>query len=127
MPMRWIGLILLTLGAPQDVKHRFLATDGETSKLIYVDQFHPEKDWTVETPKGPRDLRKVGEKTILVSHRTGAIEVDLDTGKQTWSVSGYREVHAAIRLANGHTLLVGPNRKGGHKPHGGPAGRGGAR
>jgi len=110
--MRLIGLMLLTLAAPQEVKHRFLATDGETSKLIYVDQFHPEKDWTVETPKGPRDLRKVGEKTILVSHRAGAIEVDLDTGKQTWSVSGYREVHAAIRLENGHTLLVGQTDKG---------------
>jgi hypothetical protein len=110
--MRWIGLMLLTLAAPQEVKHRFVATDGETSKLVYVDQFHPEKDWTVETPKGPRDLRKVGEKTILVSHRGGAIEVDLDTGKQTWSVSGYRDVHAAIRLANGHTLLVGQTDKG---------------
>jgi hypothetical protein len=110
--MRWIGLLLLTFASPQEVKHRFLATDGETSKLIYVDQINPWKDWTVEMPKGPRDLRKVGEKTILVSHRGGAIEVDLDTGKQTWSVGGYREVHAAIRLANGRTLLVGQTDKG---------------
>jgi hypothetical protein len=110
--MRLFWLLLLALSSPQEVKHRFLATDGETSKLIYVDQFHPEKDWTVETPKGPRDLRKVGEKTILVSHRGGAIEVDLETGKQTWSVNGYREVHAAIRIADGHTLLVGQTDRG---------------
>ena len=110
--MRLLWVALLTLVCRQEIKHRFLATDGETSKLIYVDQFHPEKDWTVETPKGPRDLRRVGEKTILVSHRAGAIEVDLETGKQTWSVSGYREVHAALRLASGHTLLVGQTDKG---------------
>jgi len=110
--MRLLCLLLLAWPRPQEIKHRFLATDGETSKLIYVDQFHPEKDWTVETPKGPRDLRKVGEKTILVSHKGGAFEVDLDTGKQTWAISGYREVHAAIRLADGHTLLVGLTDKG---------------
>ena len=110
--MRLIGLMLLMLASPQEVKHRFLATDGETSKLIYVDQVHPEKDWTVETPKGPRDLRRVGEKTILVSHKGGAFEVDLETGKTTWSVNGYRDVHAAIRLANGQTLLVGQTDKG---------------
>jgi hypothetical protein len=110
--MRLFGLILLLLAAPRDIRHRFLATDGETSKLIYVDQLHPEKDWTMETPKGPRDLRRVGEKTVLVSHKGGAFEVDLETGKQTWIVNGYREVHAAIRLANGHTLLVGQTEKG---------------
>src|SRR5262245_26519125 len=110
--MRLIWLVLLTVPSPQDVRHRFLGTDGETSKLLYVDQFHPEKDWTVETPKGPRDLRMVGEKTVLVSHRGGALEVDLETGKQTWSVNGYRDVHAAIRLTNGHTLLVGQTEKG---------------
>lgn len=110
--MRLFGLILLLLAAPREIRHRFLATDGETSKLIYVDQLHPEKDWTMETPKGPRDLRRVGEKTVLVSHKGGAFEVDLETGKQTWIVNGYREVHAAIRLANGHTLLVGQTEKG---------------
>jgi hypothetical protein len=110
--MRLFGLILLMLAAPRDIRHRFLATDGETSKLIYVDQLHPEKDWTVETPKGPRDLRRVGDKTVLVSHKGGAFEVDLETGKQTWIVNGYREVHAAIRLGNGHTVLVGQTEKG---------------
>jgi hypothetical protein len=110
--MRLFALILLVLASPPEIKHRFLATDGETSKLIYVDQFHPEKDWTVETPRGPRDLRRVGEKKILVSHKGGAIEIDLETGKQTWAVAGYRDVHAAIRLADGHTLLVGQTEKG---------------
>jgi putative pyrroloquinoline-quinone binding quinoprotein len=112
MAMRLVGLLLVMLVSPQDVRHRFLATDGESSKLIYVDQFHPEKDWTVETPKGPRDLRRVDDKTILMSHRGGAAEYDLETGKQTWIVNGFREVHAAIRLATGRTLLVGQSDKG---------------
>ena len=60
-----LAVLLLALAAPApELRHRFLATDGETSKLIYVDQFHPEKDWAVETPKGPRDLRLVDAKTI---------------------------------------------------------------
>jgi hypothetical protein len=95
-----------------EIRHRFLATDGETSRLIYVDQIHPGKDWTVDAPKGPRDLRLVGEKTVLLSHRGGAAEYDLETGRQTWIVSGYREVQAAIRLANGRTLLAGGTEKG---------------
>jgi hypothetical protein len=111
--MRMIVLLLLAALSPaQEARHRFLATDGETSRLIYVDQLNPANDWTVETPKGPRDLRMVGEKTVLVSHRAGAAEYDLETGKQTWIVNGYRDVHAAIRLDNGHTLLVGQTDKG---------------
>lgn len=105
------ALALLLLPTPE-IKHRFLGTDGETSKLIYVDQVHPEKDWTVDAPKGPRDIRLVGEKTVLISHRGGAAEYDLDTGKQTWIVNGYQEVQSAIRLANGNTLLGGMTEKG---------------
>jgi len=109
-------LILLALALcpsqATEIKHRFVATDGETSKFIFVDQLHPEKDWTVDGPKGPRDLRLVGEKTVLVSHRGGAAEYDLETGKQTWIVNGYKEVQAAIRLPNGHTLLAGLTEKG---------------
>jgi len=108
---RILALLLLLLPGPE-IKHRFLATDGETSKLIYVDQFHPEKDWTIDAPKGPRDIRLVGDKTVLVSHRGGAAEFDLETGKQTWIVNGYKEVQAAIRLANGNTLLAGLTDKG---------------
>jgi hypothetical protein len=109
------ALILATLAClvqSAEPKHRFLATDGETSKLIYVDQAHPEKDWTIDAPKGPRDLRLVGEKTVLVSHRGGAAEFDLGTGKQTWIVNGFREVQAAIRLEDGRTLLAGGTEKG---------------
>jgi hypothetical protein len=103
---------LAYLAQSGEIKHRFLASDGETSKLIYVDQAHPEKDWTIDAPKGPRDIRLVDEKTVLVSHRGGAAEFDLQTGKQTWIVNGYKEVQAAIRLPNGHTLLAGLTEKG---------------
>ena len=109
--IRFLAFLLLVVPG-QEIKHRFLATDGETSKLLYVDQFHPEKDWTVDAPKGPRDIRLVGDKTVLVSHRGGAAEFDLETGKQTWIINGYKEVQAAIRLANGNTLLAGLTDKG---------------
>jgi len=107
-----LSVVLAVLLPSPEIKHRFLGTDGETSKLIYVDQFHPEKDWTVDAPKGPRDIRMVGEKTVLISHRGGAAEFDLETGKQTWIVNGYIEVQAAIRLPNGNTLLGGLTEKG---------------
>src|SRR4029077_17422254 len=97
--IRSLACLLLLLPAPE-IKHRFLGTDGETSKLIYVDQMHPEKDWTIDAPKGPRDIRMVDAKTVLISHRGGAAEYELETGKQTWIVNGYKEVQAAIRLAN---------------------------
>jgi len=106
-----IAVVLLQIPVPE-IRHRFVGTDGETSKLIYVDQIHPEKDWTVDAPKGPRDIRLVGEKTVLISHRGGAAEYDLETGKQTWIVNGYKEVQAAIRLATGNTLLGGLTEKG---------------
>lgn len=109
--IRILAAFLLLIPAPE-IQHRFLGTDGETSKLIYVDQAHPEKDWTIDAPKGPRDIRMVGEKTVLISHRGGAAEYDLETGKQTWIVNGYKEVQAAIRLANGNTILAGLTEKG---------------
>jgi hypothetical protein len=112
VPRLLVAALLTVLVPSPELKHRFLGTDGETSKLIYVDQFHPEKDWTIDAPKGPRDIRLVGEKTVLISHRAGAAEYDLDTGKQTWLVNGYKEVQAAIRLANGNTLLGGLTEKG---------------
>lgn len=109
--LRSLACVFLLFPTP-DVQHRFLGTDGETSKLIYVDQANAGDDWTVETPKGPRDIRLVGEKTVLISHRGGAAEYDLETGKQTWIVSGYKDVQAALRLASGNTLLAGLTEKG---------------
>ena len=40
--------------AEDAVKHRFLATDSGKARLLYVDQFHPENDWSAATPPGPR-------------------------------------------------------------------------
>src|SRR5579862_1386374 len=112
VPRFWVAAVLTFLVPSPEIKHRFLGTDGETSKLVYVDQFHPEKDWTIDAPKGPRDIRLVGEKTVLISHRGGAAEYELETGKQLWIVEGYKEVQAAIRLASGNTLLAGLTEKG---------------
>lgn len=101
-----------TFGATQEVRRRFLGTDGERSLLIYVDQPDPSKDWTVKTPGGPRDLRLVEGKRVLVSHRSGAAEYELETGKEAWKIEGFRGVQSAIRLSNGNTLLGGAGEKG---------------
>lgn len=102
----------LSLDAGDEVKHRFLAVDSGKSRLIYVDQFQPENDWTVTVPAGPRDLRLLDADKVLVSHKQGAAEYDLRTGKQTWIISSYSGIESAIRLTNGHTLLGG-NTSGG--------------
>jgi len=98
--------------AGDQVKHRFLATDSGKSQLIYVDQFHPDKDWSVKTPPGPRDIQLVSGNKVLISHRKGAAEYDLQTGKQTWIIESYKDIQSAIRLANGNTLLGGNTPKG---------------
>jgi hypothetical protein len=105
---------LACLAQSGEIKHRFLATDGETSKLIYVDQFHPENDWTVETPKGPRDIRIMpeNENRVLVSHRAGIAQYEVKTGKQTWIVNGYKEVQSAIPLSAGGAFFAGMTEKG---------------
>jgi hypothetical protein len=94
------------------VKHRFLATDSGKSRLIYVDQFHPEKDWSAKTPPGPRDIRLVDGNKVLISHRKGAAEYDLKTGKQTWLLDSYSGIESTLRLPNGNTLLGGNTPKG---------------
>src|SRR5262245_29394858 len=94
------------------VKHRFLATDSGKSRLIYVDQFHPDKDWSAKTPPGPRDIRLVDGNKVLISHRRGAAVYDLKTGRQTWLLDSYGGIESALRLPNGNTLLGGNTPKG---------------
>ncbi len=110
-----LASLLLTgpVHAGGPVKHRFLATDSGKARLIYVDQFHPERDWSVNTPPGPRDIRLVDHhQKVLISHRKGAAEYELRTGKQTWLLDTYNDIQSAIRLPNGHTLLGGNSREG---------------
>lgn len=105
-----LALLALSSAAPE-VKHRFLASDGETSKLIYVDQFHPENDWTLETPKGPRDIKLRGDD-LLISHRSGIAIYDFKTRERKRLVEGFKDVQSAHFLDGGDVLFVGMTEKG---------------
>ncbi len=97
------------LGEDKPVQHRFLAVDNGGNLLIYVDQFHPEKSWSVPIPAGSRDIQVLGADAnakVLVSHGNGAAEYDLATGKKlAWAVDRYKGIQSSIRLADGNTLL----------------------
>lgn len=94
------------------MKHAFLVKDESRSKLHYVNQFDPSKNWTISLPKECRDIQWLGNGRILVSHPHGYLEYDLITRKEVKSVfpKGCAQVESAIRLPDGRTVLGG--RKG---------------
>jgi len=113
-----LSLVLLAATTPTlragEVKHRFLAVDnGNPNQLLYIDQFAPEKSWSVKVP-GPksRDLQVLDNGRVLASHARGAAEYDLATGKCLWSALTFQGIQTVQRLPNGNTLL-GANGKGG--------------
>ncbi len=93
------------------IKHRFLAVDNGSNRLLLVDQIEG-KGWTVPVPAGSRDLRLLSGGRVLVSHGNGAGEFDLATGAKGWSVEGFANVTSAQRLTNGNTLLGLTDSKG---------------
>jgi len=109
-----LALLTAATACAEDVKHKFLAVDnGNPNQLIYIDQFAPEKSWTVRVPGSKsRDLQILPNGRVLASHSQGAAEYDLATGKTLWSALKYGGVQTARRLPNGNTLL-GSNSKGG--------------
>jgi len=88
------------------ITHRFLAVDNGKNQLLLVDQVGGQ-GWSVPIPGGSRDLQRVGESHVLVSHGDGAAEYSLSDGSKGWSVSGYSEIQTARRLPGGETLLGG--------------------
>jgi hypothetical protein len=92
-----------------DVKHRFLAKDESRAQLHYVNQLDPSQDWTIQLPKGCRDIRRAGNNRLLVSHPTGYLEYDLSTQKQLKQVVVKKsaKIESLERLSNGHTILAG--------------------
>jgi outer membrane protein assembly factor BamB len=88
------------------VRHRFLAVDNGKNRLLYVDEHDPAKSWAVGIPPGSRDLQRLDQGRVLVSHGNGAAEYDLATGRKlAWAVERYSQVNGAQRLASGNTLL----------------------
>jgi len=89
------------------IRHRFVCVDNAANRLVCVDEAAPGRGWSVVIPPGSRDLQRVGEDAVLVSHGNGAAEYELATGvKRAWAVDRYRGIQTARRLADGKTLLA---------------------
>ncbi|MDO1449755.1 hypothetical protein Q0590_25985 [Rhodocytophaga aerolata] len=87
------------------IKHILYMVDNGSNNLLFLNQKHPSKSWTVPIPSGSRDLQLVANNKVLVSHGNGAAEYDRTTGAKGWSIDTYSGVSTAQRLENGNTLL----------------------
>jgi len=98
-----------TLASPKhsELLHQFVCIDNGNNILIHINQFKEGESWSTKLPKGARDIQLVDENSLLISHRTGATEYDLTSGKErSWKVSGYKDIQSALRLPNGNTALL---------------------
>ncbi len=89
------------------VKHAFLAVDHEGRRLVYVDEFRPERGWSVPVPENPRDLRRVGRDRVLLSHERGLAEFELKTGKRTWMLDAFSGIQTGFATGPRGFLLGG--------------------
>lgn len=97
----------LTYAAESAIKHKFVCIGNHKNVLVYIDQFEPEKSWSVKIPKGSRDIQLISSDTLLVSHGTGASEFSVIDGKKLkWLATGYKTIQSARRLPNGNTILL---------------------
>lgn len=109
--LRWTAISLLALlgtidAARGQIRHRFVAVDNARNHLLCIDEQEPAKNWVVAIPPGSRDLQRLDQGRLLVSHGNGAAEYDLATGRKlAWAVERYSHVNTAQRLAGGDTLL----------------------
>ena len=91
-----------------DLKHRFLAIDEGLARLLHVDEWHPENDWSV--PIGhpqARDMQLIGNGRVLIGHHHGWSEFEISTGKVLFECSRYEGITAVRRQADGGTFLFG--------------------
>ena len=104
-----MSVVLLFPGAlgAAEIRHRWVCVDNSVNRLIHVDQRAPERNWSMPIPAGSRDLQRLGDSVLLVSHGNGAAEYDLDGGKRlAYCVDRYKDIQTARRLEDGHTLLA---------------------
>ncbi len=89
------------------VEHRFLCVDNAVNRLIYVDQVDKGNSWSVDLPKGSRDMQLIDKDTVLVSHGNGAGEYSLKDGKQLKIVAdSYKNINSVRRFPDGNTMLI---------------------
>ncbi len=92
-----------------EIRHRFLAEDESRSKIHYVDQFDPSKNWEISIAAGCRDMQLVDGKIVIGLFAGGFREYDFATQKLLREVVDpeYKAGSVtAYRLADGRTLLA---------------------
>lgn len=89
-------------------QHRFICVDNGANRLIYVNQMDEALDWSVDIPKGSRDMQLIGKDTVLVSHGNGAGEYSLKDGRLLKVISDkYSGINSVRRMEDGGTILIG--------------------
>jgi hypothetical protein len=102
-----------------EICHEFYANDNSGNQINYVNEFEPNKNWTVKvdgtTAQSPRQLEIVtnamgtGGKAVMVSVVDGYQEYDMAAGRRlvTTRISDANpSVRGAARLPNGNTALA---------------------
>ena len=103
------GMLSVGTVSAAEIQHRFLAMDESRSQILYVDQFDSSKNWTIDVPKGSRDMQLIGGKIVIGLTKGGFAEYDFVTQKLLRTVTDpkYGAVTvAAYRLEDGRTLLA---------------------
>lgn len=96
--------------AAPPIQHRFLALDESRKQLLFVDQKHPQNDWTLRLPQDatPRDFQVVGDHHALIASGKGYLQCDVKSGALIQQVDCVDEMVISLRrLASGNTLLMG--------------------
>ena len=106
-----IVLMIFCIGSysiAAETKHILIAVDNGNNSLHYVNQFDPDRNWTVNTDNKPRDIHLSEDmKTILISVDTGAVEYDLSSGKRTGiSIVKFKGIQSAQKMKDGNYLLA---------------------
>jgi hypothetical protein len=113
--VRHVLVVLVCTGTvcAETIKHRFLAMDESRAQLHLVDQFDSSNDWTIQLPKGCRDIHLLDGNRVLVSLANGFAEFDLATQNRVREVRNpeFKKTETVIRLPNGNTV-IGANKQG---------------
>lgn len=98
-----------------EICHEFYANDNSRNNLNYVNEFEPDKNWTVNvgdtTVNSPRQVAIVDNpdaqtgKAVLVSLNKGYAEFDVVDGTRLVFVQSFSGVTGAVRLPDGNTAL----------------------
>jgi WD40 repeat protein len=99
--------LFISINSYGQIKHDFICVDNYgTNRLIRINENNPEKSWSVNVPKGSRDLQKLSDNELLVSHGNGAAIYDIETGEQLKIITDkYSRIQSA-QFYNGFYYLL---------------------